>query len=69
MREGFKNSDYPKIEIVRKDNSSESVCKRETLLALISDAELDEKHIRVIDLNDIDSIAELLIKYAEDTRG
>lgn len=69
LLEGFKFSDYPKVEIVRKGNSTKSVCKRESLLALVSDADLDECGIRIIDLNDIDSIAELLINYVEDIRG
>lgn len=69
LLEGFKNSDYPKLEVIRKGNSTKSVCKRETLLALISDCDLDEKDIRIIDLNDIDSIAELLINYLEGIWG
>lgn len=66
LLEGFKFSDYPKIEIVRKGNSSESVCKKETLLAIVSDVEelkSNNSDLRVIDINDIDSIAELLIDY------
>lgn len=66
LLEGFKFSDYPKIEIVRKGNSSESVCKKETLLAIVSDVEeltSNNNDLRVIDINDIDSIAELLIDY------
>ena len=64
LLEGFKFSDYPKIEIVRKGNSSESVCNRETLLAIVSDVEeLKNNKLKVIDINDIDSIAKLLIDY------
>ena len=71
LLEGFKFSDYPKIEIVRKGNSSESVCKKETLLGIVSDIEeLKEEYrenkdneLKVIDINDIDSISELLVEY------
>lgn len=66
LLEGFKFSDYPKIEIVRKGNSSESVCKKENLLAVVSDIEelkSNNGDLRVIDINDIDSIVELLIDY------
>ncbi|NME82464.1 molybdopterin-guanine dinucleotide biosynthesis protein B [Clostridium sp. SM-530-WT-3G] len=66
LLEGFKFSDYPKIEIIRKGNSSESVCKKETLLAVVSDIEelkSNNGDLRVIDINDIDSIVELLIDY------
>lgn len=59
--EGFKYSNYPKIEIVRKGNSSESVCKKETLLALITDVDIKERDIKIIDINDIDSISKLVI--------
>lgn len=69
LLEGFKNSDYPKVEIVRKGNSTKSVCKRESLLAIISDCDLDEKDIRIIELNDINSIAKFLIDYVEGIRG
>lgn len=71
LLEGFKFSDYPKIEIVRKGNSSESVCKKETLLGIVSDVEeLKEEYrenknneLKVIDINDIDLISELLVEY------
>lgn len=65
LLEGFKFSDYPKIEIIRKGNSSESVCKKETLLAVVTDIEQlkNKNELKVIDINDIDSIAELLIDY------
>ena len=71
LLEGFKFSDYPKIEIVRKGNSCESVCKKETLLGIVSDIEeLKEEYrenkdneLKVIDINDIDSISELLVEY------
>ncbi|AJH00203.1 molybdopterin-guanine dinucleotide biosynthesis protein MobB [Clostridium beijerinckii] len=59
--EGFKYSDYPKLEIVRKGNSSESVCKKETLLALVTDVDIKERDIKIIDINDIDSISKLVI--------
>lgn len=66
LLEGFKFSDYPKIEMVRKGNSSESICKKENLLAVVSDIEelkSNNHDLRVIDINDIDSIVELLIDY------
>lgn len=73
LLEGFKFSDYPKIEIIRKGNSTKGVCKKETLLAVVSDIEelriKNEKlqnncdELRVIDINDIDSVAQLLIDY------
>ena len=44
LLEGFKYSEYPKIEVVRKGNSSESVCDPKNLLGIVTDltkAELD----------------------------
>lgn len=67
LLEGFKNSDYPKLEIVRKGNSECSVCKKETLLALVSDtivSNIDTKdNIKTLDLNNIDKIADFLLEY------
>ncbi|SFU57446.1 molybdopterin guanine dinucleotide biosynthesis accessory protein MobB [Clostridium sp. DSM 8431] len=61
--EGFKYSDYPKIEIVRKGNSEKSVCKKETILALATDIENFDSSINIVDLNDIDSIVNLIIEF------
>ncbi|MBE6050487.1 MAG: molybdopterin-guanine dinucleotide biosynthesis protein B [Clostridium sp.] len=63
LLEGFKYSDYPKLEIVRKGNSKESVCKKETLIALVSDFDIKVPDVEVLDLNDIDSISECLLQY------
>lgn len=44
LLEGFKYSEYPKIEVIRKSNSSESVCDPKNLLGIVTDltkAELD----------------------------
>lgn len=63
LLEGFKYSNYPKFEIIRKGNSSESVCKRETLLGIISDINFEDEELEVIHINDIDKVAKLIIKY------
>lgn len=67
LLEGFKNSDYPKLEIVRKGNSENSVCKKETILALVTDTVIENIHkkdkIKILDLNDIDGIADFLLEY------
>lgn len=61
--EGFKYSDYPKIEIVRKGNSNESVCRKETLLAIATDIEDFGSSVNTVDLNDINSIVSLIIEF------
>lgn len=37
LLEGFKFCDYPKIEVVRQERSSECVCNKDTLLAVVTD--------------------------------
>ena len=63
LLEGFKYSDYPKLEIVRKGNSTESVCKKDTLIALVSDFDIKVQDIIVVDLNNIDEITKCLLQY------
>ena len=63
LLEGFKNSDYPKLEIIRKGNSEKSVCKEETILAILSDTNYNFGNIKTLDLNDIDKITNCLLNY------
>ena len=62
---------YPKIEIVRKGNSYESVCNKENLIAIASDIDIENniKNLnidkKIIDLNNIDKIVEKIIQYIE----
>lgn len=63
--EGFKYSNYPKIEIVRKGNSEKSVCKEETILALATDIEDFDGNINIVDLNDTDSIVNIIVEYVK----
>lgn len=72
--EGFKKSTYPKIEIIRKGNSSESVCNKQNLIAIVSDIEniKEENNIKnldidnkIIDLNNIDGITEAILQYID----
>lgn len=64
--EGFKNSSYPKIEIVRKGNSSKSVCNQKGLLGIVTDFTKDELEMQsslvipkseFFDLNDAGTLA------------
>lgn len=58
--EGFKYSGYPKFEIVRKGNSSESVCRSETLLGLITDTELYIPGVPVLGFADWEKAADIV---------
>lgn len=66
LLEGFKDSDYPKIEIVRKEISIKSVCKKDTLLALVTDTDITIPDVPVLGLNDIDGCMEVLERFLSD---
>ena len=61
--EGFKNSTYPKIEIIRSDNSQISVCDPKTLVAIVSDLFFSIENVPVFGLNEIDAIADFIFKW------
>ena len=61
--EGFKGSNYPKLEIVRKGNSSVSVCNKNNLIGILSDFEVFDDDYNLIDLNNIDLIIEKILDY------
>ncbi len=44
LLEGFKNSDYPKIEIVRGENSKEMVCSK-NVVAVVSDVVVGRENV------------------------
>jgi molybdopterin-guanine dinucleotide biosynthesis protein MobB len=60
LTEGFKKSSMPKIELHRKEHSSELLCRGvendPTLIAVASDERLD-LDVPVIDLNDAEEVA------------
>lgn len=62
LLEGFKNSAYPKLEVVRKSNSDSCVCAPETLLAVVSDMNIAPEGVRRIGLNQYEEAAELLYR-------
>lgn len=62
LLEGFKYSEYPKFEIVRSGNSKESVCDKNTLLALVTDTEISIEGIQKIELNEWSKAADILEK-------
>ena len=68
LLEGFKHSIYPKIEIIRSGNSSESVCNRDNMLAIVTDTDLRIQGIRTIAMNDIEDVADCIIDYVKGER-
>jgi len=70
LLEGLKNSGYPKIEIIRGAISGESVCRAETLLALVTDTELAIEGVPTVSLEDAEAAADILCRYmGEDHAG
>lgn len=63
LLEGFKWTDYPKIEVWRRKNSPAPVCNPETLLALVTDGERPLPGIPTFGLEDTDALAELICQF------
>ncbi len=59
--EGFKQSDYPKLELIRKTNGETPVCKSETVLAYVTDFPLE--HFKpVFSFDELEALRDFIIK-------
>lgn len=63
LLEGFKSSEYPKLEIVRKGNSSKPICNEKNLIGILSDLDTIDGYCNIIDLNNIELIVEKILDY------
>ena len=68
LLEGFKYSTYPQIEMVRKGNSTESVCNPEKLMAIATNLDAEEREalsisedVPLFELDNAKSIAEFIL--------
>ena len=61
--EGFKSSDYLKLEIVRKGNSTRPICNESNLIGILSNINFIEGNYNIIDLNNTDLIVETILDY------
>lgn len=66
LLEGFKYSDFPKIEVIRKESSDESVCQGHHLIGIVSDLTKEElkssiKEVPVFDINDEKAVSEFIL--------
>ena len=79
LLEGFKYSNYSKIELIRKGNSAKSVCNSKKLLGIVTDFKKEElkeqkiletekweKQIKIFDLNQAGSLAEWIYQLWEE---
>lgn len=59
--------EYPKLEIVRKGNSENSICKKESFLALATDTMIKniekQDKIKILDLNNTNEMADFVLEY------
>lgn len=62
--EGYKNSDFPKIEIVRKGISTEAVCTK-NVIGIATDIDNFELDKTIFDLDDISKISDFIKKRYE----
>ena len=63
--EGFKLDAFPKLEIHRADNGKPLIHPDDPhIVAIAADIALPQAKIPVIDLNNVEAIADLLLKYA-----
>lgn len=61
ITEGYKSADAPKVEVCRKERSTELICKNgDNLIAVASD--MTFAGIKCFDINDSNSIADFLIE-------
>jgi molybdopterin-guanine dinucleotide biosynthesis protein B len=63
--EGFKRDAFPKIEIHRAANGKPLIQPDDAyIVAIASDEPLPQTKVPVIDLNDIEAIADVLLQHA-----
>ena len=63
--EGFKRDAFPKLEIHRAANGKPLIHPDDPhIVAIAADIALPQAKIPVIDLNNVEAIADLLLKYA-----
>jgi molybdopterin-guanine dinucleotide biosynthesis protein B len=63
--EGFKRDAFPKLEIHRAANGKPLIHPEDPhIVAIASDIALPQAKVPVIDLNDVEAVADLLLKHA-----
>lgn len=68
--EGFKRDSFPKLEIHRAENDKPLLHPDDPyIVAVACDTALPHAKVPVIDLNDIDAVADLLLKHAVPVSG
>ncbi|WFD10624.1 molybdopterin-guanine dinucleotide biosynthesis protein B [Tepidibacter hydrothermalis] len=68
VAEGFKTSDKPKIEVIRSEKYTQSICKKEDLIAIASDINHNVEGVAVVDLNDAAGLVDIIEEKILNTR-
>lgn len=65
LLEGFKSSSFPKIEIIRDENSKYPICNKNNLLFYVTDKEefLKNNSMEAVHIDEIDEILNKILKY------
>lgn len=63
LLEGFKDSHWPKLELVREGNSAVPVCAPETLLALVTDLPIHLPGVQRIPFGDAETAAGVILAH------
>jgi len=63
LLEGFKDSPYPKIEVLRRERGNEPVCGPGTLLALVTDGETRLPGVPAFGPEDTEALADLVAAW------
>ena len=66
LLEGFKHTGWPKLEVVRRGNSSEPVSDPGTLLALVTDLPLEVPGVPVLPLDRPEEAARFLLRLVKE---
>ncbi|ELC8441676.1 molybdopterin-guanine dinucleotide biosynthesis protein B [Clostridium perfringens] len=59
--EGYKKSPYKKLEVYREGVSTEIITPKEKLIGIASDVKLSLEEVKVVNLNDYEEIANLVM--------
>ena len=62
ITEGFKNQSAPKIEVSRRERSTELICAEDELLGIVSNQDFPSYGVRRLGMDDVDAIVALLLE-------
>ena len=68
--EGYKRDNFPKLEVHRAENGKPLIQPDDPLVvAIASDRPLPQAKVPVVDLNDVEAIVDILLKFATPLAG